>query len=605
MSGRAEIDQLLERGRASRLGGDEDGARASFAQGFELAREARDAEAMGEAALSLAAGYISGTHFGRVPAYLFEAHNLAAGVTRTRLAVALVRAWVYSGEPARAVPFAAEAIEGAEAFGDPTLLAEALDAQLLTNWGPDDLNERLRITSRLEDTVAHLADPEARMSAHLWRMTTAMEMLDMPTMRRQLRALQNLADETGSTRIRFFSEARNGMHALVVGDLDAARRHREAAMAAGTAAGEPDVIPIEHLLGASIAVQSGDHAAVAAEAGAYERESRALALDTVAAEAVALWVAAGDLDRARSQLRQIAGSGLGSRPRDADWLLAITCLTDAAAATGDLDMTEEGYALLEPYAGRGIANGGAAGFNGVVDGYLSAAALALGRDADARRWADSAAELAEHVGAAWWMQRYRRGGAPATVPSQTRAVLLPGADDIWTIGREGATQAVREMKGFVYLRHIVRQPGVEISALDLSNWAAGHAGSGVDQPSTGDLIDRQAFAAYRRRLTDIDAELDELRQWGDISRIERMAEERDALLAEIRAATGLGARARQAGGTSERARIAVRKAVAAAIDRIAEVDAGLERMLRDCVHTGARCVYIPDPARPVTWLTDQ
>jgi hypothetical protein len=35
----------------------------------------------------------------------------------------------------------------------------------------------------------------------------------------------------------------------------------------------------------------------------YERESRALALDAVAAEAIALWVAASDLDRARTQLR--------------------------------------------------------------------------------------------------------------------------------------------------------------------------------------------------------------------------------------------------------------------------------------------------------------
>lgn len=160
------------------------------------------------------------------------------------------------------------------------------------------------------------------------------------------------------------------------------------------------------------------------------------------------------------------------------------------------------------------------------------------------------------------------------------------------------------MKGFVYLRRMVRQPGVEISALDLSDWAAGHTGSGVDQPPTGDLIDKQALGAYRRRLTDINAELDELRQWGDTSRIERSEEERDALLAEIRAATGLGARARQAGGTAERARIAVRKAIVAAIDRIAEVDAGLGRMLRDCVHTGAGCVYEPDPARPVIWLTD-
>jgi hypothetical protein len=604
MSGPGEVTDLVRWGRAARVDGDEDGARAAFAKAFELARERRDPEAMGQAALGLASGYVSGTHFGRVPAFLFEAHGLATGVTRTRLAVALARAWAYSGDTDRAVPFAAEAIEGAESCGDAALLAEALDAQLLVHWGPHDLVDRLRITARLDDTVAHLADPESRMSAHLWRMTTAMEMLDMPTVRRQLRALQNLADETGSARIRFFSEARNGMHALVVGDLEAARRHREAAIAAGTQAGEPDVLAIDHALGSVIAVQSEDRTAIVAEAEAYERTARELAHKTVAAEGIPLWVAAHELDRARRQLRQVAGSGLGAIPRDGDWLLVVTCLTESAAATGQLDLAADGYALLEPYAGRGVANGGAAAFNGVVDGYLSAAAAALGRQEDARRWVESAAELAERFGAVWWTRRYRGAAGPAVAESPWRAVLRRASDGVWTIGREGATRAVRETKGFVYLQLLVRQPGVEVSALDLSDHAAGHAGTGIDQADTGEVIDRQALAAYRTRLAEIDAELDQFRQWGDAARVERLEDEREALLAEVRAATGLSGRVREAGGTAERARVAVRKAVAAAIDRIAELDGGLGRLLRDCVHTGAHCVYDPDPARLVTWLTD-
>jgi hypothetical protein len=605
MSGPGEVvADLLRCGRAARIDGDEDGARAAFAKAFELAREERDPESMGQAALGLATGYVSGTHFGRVPAFLFEAHSLATGVTRTRLAVELARAWSYSGDAERAVPFAAEAIEGAESSGDPALLAAALDAQLLVHWGPDDLDERLRITARLDDTVAHLAEPGARMSAHLWRMTTAMEMLDMPTVRRQLRALHNLADETGSARIRFFSEARNGMHAVLVGDLDAARRHRETAIAAGTAAGEPDVLAIDHALGSVIAVQSEDRAAIVAEADAYEKAARELAHKTVAAEGIPLWVAVGEFDRARSLLRQVAGSGLGSIPRDGDWLLVVTCLTESAAATAERDLAAEGYALLEPYAGRGVANGGAANFNGVVDGYLSAAAAALGRDDDARRWAQSAADLAERFGAVWWTRRYRGGARPPAMVSPSHAVLRRASEGIWTIGREGATKAVREMKGFAYLQQLIRQPGVEVSALQLSDWAAGHAGSGVGEASVGEVIDRQALAAYRKRLAEIDAELAEFRQWGDAARIERLEDEREALFAEVRLATGLGGRARHVGGTTERARVAVRKAIATAIERIAEVDDGLGRLLRDCVRTGARCVYDPDPTRLVTWLTD-
>src|SRR5205085_966854 len=61
--------------------------------------------------------------------------------------------------------------------------------------------------------------------------------------------------------------------------------------------------------------------------------------------------------------------------------------------------------------------------------------------------------------------------------------------------------------------------------------------------------------------------------------------------------------ARAVGGAAERARVAVRKAVAAAIERIDAVDPGLARLLSDTVRTGASCCYEPDPTRPTTWLT--
>src|SRR3954463_11598719 len=98
---------------------------------------------MTAAAVGLAAGQGFGTFPGRVPAFLHEAYRLATGVQRARGAAALARAWVYGGGGARAVEFAREAVATAEAAGDATLLADALDAQLLVHWGPDQLAERL------------------------------------------------------------------------------------------------------------------------------------------------------------------------------------------------------------------------------------------------------------------------------------------------------------------------------------------------------------------------------------------------------------------------------------------------------------------------------
>jgi chromosome segregation ATPase len=115
-------------------------------------------------------------------------------------------------------------------------------------------------------------------------------------------------------------------------------------------------------------------------------------------------------------------------------------------------------------------------------------------------------------------------------------------------------------------------------------------------------VDRQALDAYRRRLADLDEELDEADAWADRARAERLATEREALLAQVREATGLAGRLRAPAGARERARVSVRKAIAAALDRIAEADPGLARLLRDTVTTGGVCRYDPDPGRPVRWV---
>ena len=117
-------------------------------------------------------------------------------------------------------------------------------------------------------------------------------------------------------------------------------------------------------------------------------------------------------------------------------------------------------------------------------------------------------------------------------------------------------------------------------------------------------LDRAAAAAYRRRLAELDQELDELEANGDTTPGVRLQHERDALLHELRVAAGLGGRSRQTGGSADRARVAVRKAVAAALARISELDPPTGRLLSHTVSTGSVCRYEPDPDRPTTWQLD-
>jgi hypothetical protein len=599
--GPGRVAQLLDRAAAARGEGDPAAARAAYLAAYEAAKAAEDTDAMTEAALGLAAGHRFGTHAGRVPAFLHETYLRTHGAARSRLAVALARLWVYANDPQRAVPFAAEAIAEAERIGDVALLAEALDAQLLVSWGPDDFDERVRITARLEAVVAHLADVEARMSAHLWRLTTALESLDAVAVGRQLRALETLAGESGSARVRFFAASRRGMYALVVGDLAAAEQMITAAAGAGTEAGEADTEAIGHTLAAALARQRGDRDALNREALAYEEFGIGEGVPSVAAEAAALWLAGGSADRARSLLGQVAGADFAAIPRDVDWLLTVATLTEVAARTGAADLTDAGIRLLEPYAGRGIVNGGAVAFAGVVDDYLGLAHASLGHGADAQRCARAAAAAYDRLGASWWRHRLEvHDAAPTGV---RRYVLCPGPAGLWTVGPADATVSMRDMKGLTYLRLLLLRPGVDVPALDLSELAGGRAA--VVQAGLGELVDRQALTAYRQRLADLDADLDEAHRWADQGRIARAQAERDALVHHLAAAAGLHGRRRLVGGTAERARVAVRKAISAAVERIDTHDPALARLLRDTVRTGSVCRYEPDPGRPVTWMLDE
>ncbi|GAA4807049.1 hypothetical protein GCM10023200_50840 [Actinomycetospora chlora] len=547
-----------------------------------------------------------GTVPGRTPALLHEAYDRAQGVPRARLAVALARAWAYGGDPGRAAGFAAEALAAAEERPDPALLATALDAQLLVHWGPDDLAARRRITARLEDTVAHLTDVEARMSAHLWRLTVAWEDLDATAARRQVRALDLLAAESGADRARFFAAARRGALALVTGDLPTARSARREAVAAGEAAGEADTAAVDHELAAGIARQEGDLAALAREAAAFVEFGLAEGIGSIAAEGAAMWAEVGEHDRARHLLDELAGADLAGVPRDVDWLLVITSLASVAVAVGDRDVVAAAVERLGPYAGRGVVNAGVA-FVGVVDDVLASAHRALGNDVAAESAADAAAAAYRRLGARWWL----RGLGPAVpdprttpVPAPVRRHLWPGPDRVWWVGREGSLGALREARGLHHLRVLLARPGQGVPALELADAAAGHPGRGVAEGDLGPTLDRRALAAYRARLAEIDAERDEAAARADAGRVGRLDDEREAVLAEVRAATGLGGRPRRAGGAAERARVAVRKAIAGAVERVAAVDPATGRYLTDTVTTGAVCRYDPDPDRPGVWVLD-
>ena len=558
--------------------GDVAAVRAELVAAFRAAREVDDVAGMATAALGLTRVQGFGEHPGEAPAYLHEALlGTDDPDLRVRLLSGLARCWVYGGEATRAADFADEALALAEELDDPPLLADALDAALLARWSPDDFEERVRLAARLEEVAAHLTDPDARLTAALWRFTTAWECLDVLAVSRQLRALDRLAEETGSPRIAFFGQSRRAMHAIVVGELDDAARLVDEVFALGEGLAEADVLAVTHSLRAELLRRRGDRDGLAEEAAGFEEYGRAEGIVSVLAQAAVLWVDAGDLDRAGLLVDGLPDPA--SLPADVDLLLTASSMQYAAARTDRQAVADRAAKVLEPYAGRAVLNAGAVTFHGVVDEYV-------GRRGDA---------LAAYrrIGARWWADRL--GDAPPPTAAALGRIHLGLADGTWTVGREGATFELPDLRGLHHLRTLLERPGSDVEALDL-------VGAGSVDADLGPVLDEQAKRAYRTRLVELDAEIDEAGAWADPARQERAVLERQALLDELAGAVGLFGRDRRPGGSAERARMAVRKAITAALRRIEAADPALARLLRDGLQTGIRCRWEPDPGRPVEWL---
>jgi hypothetical protein len=176
----------------------------------------------------------------------------------------------------------------------------------------------------------------------------------------------------------------------------------------------------------------------------------------------------------------------------------------------------------------------------------------------------------------------------------------------------GKTSRLKDSKGLRYIGHLLRNPGNEIHVLDLvaqvegapQEPSAAGAGGGLDSIGLGDageVLDAAAKAAYKRRLDDLQEELEEAQEFNDPERAARLQDERDALIQQLAGAVGLGGRDRKAVSAAERARVSVTKTIKDALKKIADNDEALGAHLISTIHTGTYCAYTPDPRVPVDW----
>src|SRR5215210_161190 len=172
--------------------------------------------------------------------------------------------------------------------------------------------------------------------------------------------------------------------------------------------------------------------------------------------------------------------------------------------------------------------------------------------------------------------------------------------DYWSVLFDGRTVRVRDLKGMRYLAQLLAHPGREVHVLDL---VAAETGQPTALGDAGEMLDDRAKSAYRRRLAEIEDDIEQAHALEDAVREAQADSERDFLVRELARAIGLGGRDRRAVSTSERARSGVTRALRQGIARIGEHHPELGEHLNHAVRTGTYCAYVPDPGAPAAWTS--
>jgi hypothetical protein len=178
--------------------------------------------------------------------------------------------------------------------------------------------------------------------------------------------------------------------------------------------------------------------------------------------------------------------------------------------------------------------------------------------------------------------------------------------DYWLVAFNGQADRFPHSLGLRYLAELLWHPRSLVHVIDLA--AAGRATASARRPDkdltiradlgdAGIVIDPRARAEYKRRLTDLAAELEDAERSNDLGRIAVVRSEIDALTEQL----ALVARSPRIASHAERARVAVTKGLSAAIDRIARRHPALGEHLRVTVKRGYSCTYAPDPRVPIRW----
>lgn len=419
---REQAQTLIELGTADHRAGNAEDAFEAFAAAAAIARELGSGELLARAAVGYEdAGWRPGI-FSREAIDLLEEAIPALGddspELRVRVLAGLARALDMQGDRARGAIVRGNAIALARSLGDRAGLAKVL---VRSYWarGMSPLDEILAMLSEAKQLAEELEDAEIRTEAMAWRVPTFVSMGDLGSARRELTALQQMAERTAQPFMHHVAEHYGSAIALCDGRLAASeamaeRSHEWSRLLTGRDASGTYGIQMF-----SIRREQGRLAelapAVRILAGQAEREG------LWRPGLVAVLAALGMEREARRELARLAAEGIGGF-RASLWTATLAYLADACSMLGDEATAALVYPELQRLEGANVMIGHLVCCYGAADRYLGMLAATLGEVERAEAHFERALELNRRMEMPTWvahtayeyarfLTRRERGGA--------------------------------------------------------------------------------------------------------------------------------------------------------------------------------------------------
>ncbi|HET6833056.1 MAG TPA: AAA family ATPase [Acidimicrobiales bacterium] len=541
-----------------------------------------------------------------------------------------------------ALELSARAVDLARRSGDDEALGSSLLARHDAIWEPGTAKERAALADEMTAAARRRADRELELQASLLRMVALLEQGD-PGALKEHASFVAMAERTRLPRFRFLALSRQGTIAILTGHFEQARAFIDEAFALGERLGEVDRTGVWRGQTWGLAVLQGNLDEASALVDAYHADADPWS----SVVGASLAAQAGETDLACRLLADVTPV----REQFPGWFASMPLIVQAevAAATRDPQRCATARAEIAPLVDQWAVVAAGVLVHGPMAHWCALIDAAQGRWDDAIAGFTAAQRAADRLGARPWSIEARARLAEALIarglqadagtasgllsdvereagelgmlaalerargaqPRAARHGIVTGPvgtaraptvfrlkGDVWTIAFAGRMVHMPDAKGLRDLHTLLGQPGIDVPVLVLLD--PGRATPQAPRRLGADaILDERAKARYRQRLAELDEQIDRALDRHDDHRAAQLDNERQALIDELRRATGLAGRSRRLGDEGERARKTVTARIRDSLRRLDQRHPELARYLRATISTGITCRY--QPAGDVTW----